>query len=94
MTPTIIIHRGKHQIGGCVTEIKISHNCIILDFGANLPGTETSTSRSDDDIVEDVFGTQSCDGVLFTLYHGDHIGIYKNIPKGVPLYIGSTAKKY
>lgn len=32
-------------------------------------------------------------GVLFTHYHGDHYGLYKKIPAGIPMYIGSTAKK-
>lgn len=93
MTLEMKIHRGTHQIGGCVTEIKTSCNRIIIDFGANLPGTDTSNIRADADIIKDVFDVKICDGVLFTHYHGDHIGMYKNIPKGIPLYIGSTAKK-
>lgn len=31
--------------------------------------------------------------MLFTHYHGDHIGLYQKIPQDIPLYIGSTAKK-
>jgi ribonuclease J len=93
MAPTIIIHRGTHQIGGCVTEIKTEHNRIIIDFGSNLPGIDISKCKSDEDTLQDAFGLEHCDGVLFSHYHGDHIGMYKNIPKGIPLYIGSTAKK-
>ena len=93
MSLSIIIHRGTHQIGGCVTEIKTEHNRIILDFGSNLPGTDALKSNSDDEILQEVFGGKTCDGVLFTHYHGDHYGMYKKIPKGIPLYIGSTAKK-
>ena len=40
-----------------------------------------------------VFDHKACDGVLFTHYHGDHVGLYKKIPQDIPLYIGTTAKK-
>ena len=29
----IIIHRGTHQIGGCVTEIKTEEARIVIDMG-------------------------------------------------------------
>ena len=37
----IIIHRGTHQIGGCVTEIKTEEARIIIDMGTPLPGSKT-----------------------------------------------------
>ena len=37
----IIIHRGTHQIGGCVTEIKTEEARIIIDMGTPLPGSQT-----------------------------------------------------
>ena len=37
----IIIHRGAHQIGGCITEIKSDDAKILIDLGANLPGNNT-----------------------------------------------------
>ena len=36
----IIIHRGTHQIGGCVTEIKTKETRIIIDMGTSLPGSK------------------------------------------------------
>jgi len=36
---------------------------------------------------------KNCDAVFFTHYHGDHIGLYKNIPLDVPIYLGGTAKR-
>jgi ribonuclease J len=36
----IIIHRGTHQIGGCVTEIKTKEARIIIDMGTPLPGSK------------------------------------------------------
>ena len=37
----IIIHRGTHQIGGCITEIKTEKTRIIIDMGTPLPGSKT-----------------------------------------------------
>lgn len=37
----IIIHRGTHQIGGCVTEIKTEEARIIIDMGTPLPRSKT-----------------------------------------------------
>lgn len=48
---------------------------------------------TDEELTETVFDGRSCDGVLFTHYHGDHMGLYKKVPQDVLLYIGSTAKK-
>ena len=36
----IIIHRGTHQIGGCITEIKTNEARIIIDMGTPLPGSK------------------------------------------------------
>lgn len=89
----ITIYRGSHQIGGCVTEVKAENHRILIDFGANLPGNDGKDSVSDEELPAGVFGGEPCDGVLFTHYHGDHIGLYKEIPENIPLYIGPTAKK-
>lgn len=89
----IIIHRGSHQIGGCVTEIRTPNHRIVIDFGANLPGSGREDSRADEELLAKVFNGEACDAVLFTHYHGDHIGLYKKIPANIPLYIGPTAKK-
>ena len=89
---SITIHRGTHQIGGCVTEICAGSHRIVIDFGENLPGSQSGSAASDEELVHKVFDEKP-DGVLFTHYHGDHYGMYKRIPAGVPLYIGATAKK-
>lgn len=89
----IIIHRGSHQIGGCATEIRTKKHRIVIDFGANLPDCDEENALTDEALVQTVFGDKNCDAVLFSHYHGDHIGLYKKIPSDVPLYIGPTAKK-
>lgn len=89
----ITIYRGSHQIGGCATEIHTNGHRIIIDFGANLPNSKTEGTIDDEKLAQAVFNGEACDGVLFTHYHGDHIGLYTKIPQDIPLYIGSTAKK-
>ena len=93
MNNKITIYRGSHQIGGCATEIKTGEHRIIIDVGANLPDSKTDNVMTDEELIDAVFDGRACDGVLFTHYHGDHIGLYKKIPQDIPLYIGSTAKK-
>lgn len=88
----ITIYRGSHQIGGCATEVRTENHRIVIDFGANLPGCGKD-GMTDEELLAGVFGGEACDGVLFTHYHGDHMGLYKRIPEHIPLYIGSTAKK-
>ncbi|HBA47219.1 MAG TPA: hypothetical protein DCZ91_05365 [Lachnospiraceae bacterium] len=89
----IIIYRGSHQIGGCATEISTGKHRIVIDFGANLPDNDNEDIMTDEELASAVFDGRPCDAVLFTHYHGDHIGLYKYIPKDIPLYMGSTARK-
>ena len=92
----IRIYRGTNQIGGIVTEFRNADHRILVDFGANLPGTENAAA-DDQKLVGRVFGKESdevtTDAVLFTHYHGDHVGLKNHIPEGIPLYVGKTAKK-
>lgn len=88
----ITVYRGSHQIGGCATEICTGKHRIVIDFGANLPDSD-SAAMSDEELVRAVFDGRPCGGVLFSHYHGDHIGLYKKVPRDVPMYIGSAAKK-
>ena len=42
----LIIHRGTHQIGGCVTELRTSTTRIVIDMGSPLPGLEETAHHS------------------------------------------------
>ncbi len=86
---TIIVHRGTHQIGGCATEIKTNKTRIIIDFGAELDADNARPL----DISGVTSGTPMCDAVLFSHYHGDHIGLMETISSSVPLYMGEDAKQ-
>ena len=92
----IIIYRGTNQIGGIVTEFRKDDHRIVIDFGANLPGTKDA-KISDEELVKQVFGEKSdgvhTDAVLFTHYHGDHVGLKRFVPEGIPMYIGPTARE-
>lgn len=88
----ITIFRGSHQIGGCSTVICTKDHRVIIDFGANLPDSDKN-GMTDEELYKEVFGNEQCDGVLFSHYHGDHVGLYKKISQSIPLYIGPTAKK-
>lgn len=81
----IIIHRGTHQIGGCATEIKTNKNRIIIDAGAELDGNAPLTIPG---VTE---GKSDCDAVLFTHYHGDHIGLMESIHDDIPLYMSELS---
>ena len=88
----LTIYRGTHQIGGCCTEISADGKRILIDFGANLPGTDGDAQTKDREMVQKVFGSRQDGAVLFTHYHGDHYGLFKKVPPGVPMYIGPLAK--
>jgi len=90
---TITIHRGTHQIGGCVTDIRTEHTRILIDAGSELPGIDGSIAEETLVIPGVTEGEIDCDAVFFTHSHGDHIGQITRIPDSVPLYMGETAKE-
>lgn len=88
----LTIHRGTHQIGGCVTEIATAATRIFIDFGAELPGPNGAVRPETLSIPGLTEGEPHCQGVFFTHIHGDHIGNLHRILPGVPLYMGRAAK--
>ena len=89
----ITIHRGINQIGGCITEIATDNTRILIDLGQNLPDGEG--------VVQDEFSnlhsiktlTKDIDAILYTHYHGDHLGLFYLVPDNINQYIGSVAKR-
>jgi len=87
----IVIHRGTHQIGGIAVEIATDTSRILIDMGDELSLDPNFTSLPlQIPGVTDQSG--SCNGVLFTHYHGDHTGQMMQIRSDVPLYAGSLTK--
>ena len=85
----LLFHRGSHQIGGMAAEVHTGNTRIIIDMGDELPGQETGCIL-DIPGVTDSSGT--CDAVLLTHYHADHMGQLHRLRDGVPLYMGALAK--
>lgn len=86
MENAIRIYNGN-QIGGCITIISTRQAKIVIDYGEQLPGSRNTSNYEIDWEKEQV------DAVLFTHYHGDHIGRFHEIPETVPLYMGSVMRK-
>jgi len=88
----VVVHRGTHQIGGCITEIQSDKGTkVIIDIGENLPSIddEVNTELKIEGLNS---GIQNVDAVLVTHYHGDHIGLYKEILPDIPIYVGEISK--
>ena len=92
----IKIHRGSHQIGGSITEIFTENTHLFIDFGSEL---NADPDHSTDAEMIEMMQHAKCDAVLFTHYHGDHIGLLENIPekdaegKSIRLGMGRTARQ-
>ena len=76
---------NSNQIGANYTVISSSGKKIMIDYGQTLPGS--TKEQQDFDWKND-----TVDAVFFTHYHGDHVGRILEIPKDIPLYMGSTAR--
>lgn len=85
MTTEIKIHRGN-QIGGCITEISTETTRILIDFGEELPGSKKEKP------FDFPWQKRPVDAVLFTHYHGDHIGRFMEVPEDIPMYMGQLSK--
>ncbi len=89
----VIIHRGTHQIGGCITEIQSEKGTkIAIDIGENLP-TMDGKEKIEVEVEGLNKGKASFDAVFVTHYHGDHIGLYNKILPQIPIYIGEDSKQ-
>lgn len=87
----ITIHRPA-QIGGQITCISTARTSIIIDLGHNLPRCDEDRDPLDNDrTITEI--TQGCSAILYTHYHGDHVGLFHHVPKHIPQYIGKVAKK-
>ena len=86
----IIIHRGTHQIGGCVTEYECDGWHLFVDYGEELPG---GLKKGDLQVEGLTYGDISKSALLITHYHGDHIGNITKLPKELPIYMGELGRK-
>lgn len=80
-----------NQIGGQITRIEFGKESIIIDLGHNLPGTCDKDVLANEKAVADI--TKVTSAILYTHYHGDHLGLFDLVPVAIPQYIGEGAKK-
>ena len=85
----ITIHRGAHQIGGCIIEIKSDNVKIFIDLGANLPDSDAK-ELGEAHVAE---LTKDADAIFYTHYHGDHVGLFHFVSETVPQYISKGAQE-
>ena len=88
----LVVHRGTHQIGGCVTELRTSTTRIVIDMGSPLPAPERTAPEATLSLPGVTAPGEPCDGVFFTHNHGDHMGQIGCILPEVPLFLGETAR--
>lgn len=92
----IKIHRGTSQIGGTITEIFTENTHIFIDFGSEL--TVNPEDSTDAKMIDMIKGAE-CDAVLFSHYHGDHVGLLEHVPQkdirgnDIILGIGKVARQ-
>lgn len=86
----IKIHRGTHQIGGCVTEYEYDGWRLFVDYGEELPGGPKSGDLQIEGLT---YGDISKSALLITHYHGDHIGSITKLPKELLIYIGKVGRE-
>ena len=81
----IKVYNGN-QIGGCITVISTDNTSIMIDFGEDLPSNIKHNKYNFD------WSSNTIDAVLFTHYHGDHIGRFDEIPNNVSVYMGKLTR--
>lgn len=92
----IKIHRGSNQIGGTITEIYTENTHIFIDFGSEL---SPEPSNLDDTKMIAMMKQAKCDAILFSHYHGDHVGLLGEVPeydvtgRRIQLGLGLEARK-
>lgn len=86
----IKVHRGSHQIGGCVTEYEHDGWRLFVDYGEELPGGPKTGALEVEGLTH---GDLSKSALLITHYHGDHIGSVVDLPKDLPIYMGDLGMK-
>ena len=87
---TITIHRGSHQIGGCVTEYESDGWRLFVDYGEELPGGLQSGALEVEGLTK---GDLSKSALLITHYHGDHIGRITELSEDLPMYMGRVGRE-
>lgn len=84
----VIIHRGTIQIGGISVEVRTAKSRILIDFGLELPDVDGQICDKTFEVDGINKGNKLFEGVFFTHYHMDHIGLISEIHPDIPIYLG------
>ena len=76
----IKIHRGTHQIGGCVTEYEYNGWHLFVDYGEELPGGPKTGDLQVEGLTK---GDLSKSALLITHYHRYRNCFHLNCPIGM-----------
>ena len=87
---TITIHRGTHQIGGCVTEYESGGWHLFVDYGEELKGNPKSEPLKVEGLTH---GDLSKSALLITHYHRDHIGCITQLSEELPIYMSEMGRE-
>lgn len=93
----IMIHRGARQIGGTCIELAAGTTRLILDLGQNLQPVNGEKQVPFQELpkVSGLYKGEPCEvtAVLFSHYHGDHVGLIEYIHPDIPIYMGEATAK-
>jgi ribonuclease J len=85
----ITIHRGTHEIGGCITEYEHDGWKVFVDYGEQLPGFAPSGPLHIEGLT---CGDLSKSILLITHNHGDHIGKIFELAPELPIGMGELTR--
>ena len=83
----LTIHRGTREIGGSCVELATDTTRLLMDVGQPL------TAASDGLVARVCSGQPSVSAVLLSHSHGDHTGLLKEVPSGVPFFLSKGTSK-
>ena len=104
----LTIHRGTHEIGGTLIEIKTSNTRLLIDSGYplflnNMPIKDNVAKLPKERLLElGVLPTieglyqwdrSSFDAIVISHAHIDHCGLLKYVNSDIPVYISTGTKK-
>ena len=87
--PTLTVHRATSEIGGNCIELAFDGHRIILDAGSRLSEPSEADALSLPPSLDVGLPT---DGLIISHPHQDHCGLLRALPKGWPVWSGTSAE--